>query len=210
MSLLPVSQQPLLLIFLLSQFLNPHWFFCSQSSRFILPLGWPSSSEGNTCSRPRPLGLLICLGIWNKLVLLQVQVMGKRHHTSQKEEQSCTLTLGEHSATDTLHENISCLGLKGSGLPGGREGLGGAQHGTGAGSRPSAQPPAPPEPPQGAAAGSQRQAHSQHCAPSSTLSPTKNPEASGVYTNHKPLSGSCIYKLRHVEIKGDTTWHNSH
>lgn len=90
-------------------------------------------------------------------------------------------------------------------FPAAREGLGGSQHGTGAGSRPSAQPPAPLEPPGGAAAASLRQAHSQHCAPSSALSPTKNPEASGVYTNHKPLSGSCIYKLRHVEIKGDTT-----
>lgn len=34
--------------------------------------------------------------------------------------------------------------------------------------------------------------------------PTKNPEASCVYANHNPLRGSCIYKLRHVEIKGDT------
>lgn len=48
-------------------------------------------------------------------------------------------------------------------------------------------------------------AQPQHYALSSAFFPTKNPEASGVYTNHKPLSGSCIYKLRRVEIKGDTT-----
>lgn len=63
----------------------------------------------------------------------------------------------------------------------------------------------PSQPPWVTVKGFPRQAHSQHCALCSALSPTKNPEASGVYANHKPLSGSCIYKLRHVEIKGDTT-----
>lgn len=68
-----------------------------------------------------------------------------------------------------------------------------------------AQPACPSEPPWVTVKGLPCQAHSQHCTLSSALSPTKNPEASRVYTNHKPLSGSCIYKLRHVEIKGDTT-----
>lgn len=86
------------------------------------------------------------------------------------------------------------------------------QEGTRQGARAGSEPP--PRPPQGPPAlraalgnceGLPLQAHSQHCALSSTLFPTKTPEASGVYTNHKPLSGSCIYKLRHVEIKGDTT-----
>ena len=63
----------------------------------------------------------------------------------------------------------------------------------------------PSQPPWVTEKGFPGQAHSQHCALSSALSPTKNPEASRVYANHKPLSGSCIYKLRHVEIKGDTT-----
>lgn len=70
---------------------------------------------------------------------------------------------------------------------------------------PRPQPTTPPQPAPMPENSFPCQAHSQHCALSSELFPTKNPEASGVYTNHKPLSGSCIYKLRHVEIKGDTT-----
>ena len=58
---------------------------------------------------------------------------------------------------------------------------------------------------QGSLKGFPCRAGSQRCALCSALSPTKKPEASRVYTNHKPFSGSCIYKLRHVEIKGDTT-----
>lgn len=79
-----------------------------------------------------------------------------------------------------------------------QKGLEGEQHGTGA-------PGRAPRTAGVVVQGFPHQARFQHCVLSSTLSPTKNPGASGVYTNHKPFSGSCIYKLRHVEIKGDTT-----